>query len=67
MIDPRNNAWLWMLMRCTGGTDAWTDPLEDRDQARCDRIVAWLTAGGALMVVLAIAGAVATEVVRTWV
>jgi hypothetical protein len=55
-----------MLMRCTGGTDAWTDPLDDPDGARCERIVAWFTAVTTTILALTVVGAVVVEGYRAW-
>lgn len=64
MLDPRNNKTLWMLMRCTGGTDAWTDPHQDPRTARHDRAAAWVVAAGAVIVAAAFAAALLVEVAR---
>ena len=64
MIDPRDNRILWMLVRCTGGADAWEFPLEDPDRARADRVAAWVGVLGLAIVGLAVAGAIIIEAVR---
>ena len=63
-MDPRNHKTLWYLIRATGGADAWTDPLPDRDAARCERVASWTAAVGIVVVVLAIMGAIVSEGVR---
>lgn len=63
-MDPREHRFLWLLIRCTGGADAWLDPFDDPKQATADRVASWTAAVGMVILVLTIVGAVLMEVVR---
>lgn len=65
-MDPRDHPAAWFVMRCTGGTDAWTDPVDDPDDAWCDQVAAWVVAVAAMMMMLGFAGVLVMEVARAW-
>lgn len=63
-MDPRDHTATWLLMRCTGGTDAWTDPHDDPTTASADRAAAWASAVSLVVVVAALVAILMVEAVR---